>query len=148
VQAVSLLVRHALAEARQIAVNEINTEFRDFLEPQINEFLLRTENLLEVLRIEGIETTHALNDRIGIRIDRIRGQLKELSSTAEHNVEWVVALVRENPWTAMGVSAAAGLALGSVISAGTALALARDRPPTIWHRLEKSWSSIAGRLCR
>lgn len=79
------------------------------------------EALLEAISDEGDPKLSSLRGRVSASIETARTHLDEMQIDAERASEKAAAAIArwidENPWTAVAISAGAGLAIGMVLAA-------------------------------
>ena len=87
---------------------------------QLNDIVLKAEELLKSLGEDGSSAAHELRDRVGRTIRGARARLGSIEGEAEHMalsaVGNVQSYAKANPWTVVAMAAAIGLAVGALVA--------------------------------
>jgi ElaB/YqjD/DUF883 family membrane-anchored ribosome-binding protein len=82
----------------------------------LQRFISSTGELLRTLNDEGIESTNVLRERVAVGIEGMQQQLDAVVETLIDTSEAAESFLRQNPWLAVGLGGAAGLALAFAIT--------------------------------
>jgi ElaB/YqjD/DUF883 family membrane-anchored ribosome-binding protein len=84
----------------------------------LQNFLSRTEELLQTLNDQGVESTNVLRERVAVGLEGVQGQLDEAIEATEDASRSATTWLRQNPWTALAIGAVAGVAIRATMSMG------------------------------
>lgn len=92
---------------------------REELASSLRRVMADAEELLGATSEEAGDAVGKLRSRLRDNLDEARHKLRETESALRHNAHEVAATadeyVRENPWSALGIAAAAGVVLGVLL---------------------------------
>jgi ElaB/YqjD/DUF883 family membrane-anchored ribosome-binding protein len=87
---------------------------------QLNEIVIKAEELLKSLGEDGGSAVHELRERVGrtirsarARIGSLEGQAEDMASSAVTSAQ---NYAKANPWTVVAMAAAIGLAVGALVA--------------------------------